>query len=155
MTAALPILAALGLGLVLMQQQGTPSEAKRADRFAGEVQLAQYLVLLGSSLAGSLDAFAQSLNAIKARHPVTATALNTAYYTFVSEYQKVNGQVDVSQADAVRTNIAKYFVTLGESLQKSVSIYEQQLAQMQTIGLTNTVAALSSAYTSARQEIKA
>lgn len=153
-TAALPILAALGLGLVLMQQ-GSPSEAKRQDRFAGEVQFAQYLILIGSSLSVSLESFSQALLAIKAKHPVTATGINTAYYVFISEYQKVNGKVDVSQADAVRANIAKYFVVLGESLHKSVSVFEQQLAQMQTVGLTNTVAALSSAYTAARQEIRA
>lgn len=153
-TAALPILAALGLGLVLMQQ-GSPSVAKRDERFAGEVQFAQYLILMGSSLSVSLESFSQALLAIKARHPVTAAGLSTAYYTLVSEYQKANGQVDVSQADMVRAHIAKYFVVLGESLQKSVSIFEQQLAQMQTAGLTNTVAALGSAYTSARQEIRA
>lgn len=150
-TAALPILAALGLGLVLMQQQSAGT--KRVDRFPGEVQLGQYLVMLGSSLSVSVASFSQALLAIKAKHPQTAERLNAAYYALISEYSKANGQVSADQADAVRAGIAQYLVVLGESLQKSVSIYEQQLAQMQTAGLTNTVAALSGAYTTARQEI--
>ena len=144
---ALPVLAALGLGLILMQQ-GT---AKRDGR---ETQFAQYLVLLGSSLSVSVASFGTALDSIKARHPVTATGLNTTYYTFISDYQKSQGLVDASQADAVRAAIAKYFVILGESLLNSPSTYQQQLSNLQTAGLTNAVAALISAYQGALQEIK-
>jgi hypothetical protein len=151
MTAALPILAALGLGLVLMQNGGATA-MKRDGR---ETQFAQYLVLMGSSLSISLESFSQALQAMKARHPNTTAMLNTAYYTFISDYQKQKGVVDVSQADAVRAQIAKYFVILGESLLNSPSTYQHQLSSLQAAGMNNAVASLIGAYQAALAEIKA